>query len=368
MHTRKIRLRIRLKSRPVFMLVALLSVFMCTGCGKMSEAEGRKGAPGEPPVAVEGLTVSSGYLVPEIRGSGVVKGRNEAWVVSEVSGLVQQVNYSLGDRVPKGYTLLSVDASLAEKGRSLARQRYRTAKLEYEAAERANKGGSMSALEFSRIADRMLAAEASRGTAEKAYDNCFLTAPFDGVVALRDEKIGIGTYLSPGMRIVRIVDDSSFRTEISIGEGQVLLIREGAPALITSRDGAEYAGKVAAVSAGSARGTGSYIVVVEWASRADELLRSGMTVDVAIEASGAEPRVIIPSSAVRMRGERAYVFVAKDGRAFSREVLAGSTLGGRLEVLKGLEDGEILISSGLASLSEGRDVNVTLMGSTGDSQ
>ncbi len=350
----------------VLLLLTVLLLGVWTGCGRDNSADAGGAASKEVlPIAVEALEVSSGFLVPEIRSSGVVEGIKDAWVVSEVSGLVEQVNYSLGDRVPAGFMLLAVDSSLARKNRDLAKQRYLTAKLEYSAAEKAKNSGSMSLLDFSRTTDRLLAAEAAWTGAEKAYANCFLKAPFAGVVALRDKNIGIGTLLNPGVRVARIVDDSSFQTEIGVGEGQVLLVREGDNARITSRDGEVYEGSVRAVSAGSEGKTGSYTVVVAWEADPERILRPGMTVDVAVDVTGEEERVILPSSVIRMRGDRHYVFVEKDGWAASREIFIGSSLGGRVEVLKGLQNGEIVISSGLASLSEGARVKVTPMGQTG---
>ena len=44
----------------------------------------------------------------------------------------------------------------------------------------------------------------------------------------------------------------------------------------------------------------------------------------------------------------------------------GSRLGERVEVIAGLEEGERILTSGLASLTPGASVNVTLIGSSED--
>jgi membrane fusion protein (multidrug efflux system) len=162
------------------------------------------------------------------------------------------------------------------------------------------------------------------------------------------------------------VDDSAFRTEISVGEGQVLLIDEGSAAAVSGNDGVVRAGRVAAVSAGSDGSSGSYTVVVEWVPEEGDRLKSGMSVDVTIEINGKDSRVIIPASAMRLRGGNYYVFVEKDGIAEAREITTGSRLGDRVEVISGLEDGEILLTSGLASLTPGIPVTVTVVGESGD--
>ncbi len=317
-------------------------------------------------IAVEAMNVTSSLLVNEIRGAGLAEGIREAWIVSETEGLVTDVRFTLGDRVAAGQVLLTVDGGLAQRNRDLAEQQYKTASLEYEAAQKASNSGSMSTLQFSQITDRLLAAEASRAAAADAYDNTFLRSPFEGVVALRDRSLGIGTLLTRGIRAARIVDDSSFRTEIGVGEGQVLLVKDGVEAQITGNDGVTRSGRVAAVSAGSDAGSGSYTVVVEWEPEDGDRLRSGMSVNVAVKVDGEEPKVIIPASAIRLRGGEEYVFIARDNVAQVKKIVSGSRLGDRVEVLQGLNDGELLVTSGLASVTPDSPLTVSVIGNSGD--
>jgi membrane fusion protein (multidrug efflux system) len=317
-------------------------------------------------IAVEGMAVTKSLLVNEIRGSGISEGVREAWVVSETEGLIRAVRFSLGDRVRQGQILATVDAELALRNRDLAVQQYNTAKLEFEAAEKSRQNGSISQLQYSQITDRLYAADAGRAAAMDNYENTILKAPFDGAVASRDRTIVIGNYLARGIRVARIIDDTSFRAEISVGEGQVLLIGEGSAAKILGNDGRTRNGRVSAVSAGSESRSGSYTVVVQWNPEKNDRLRSGMSVDVVIGIEGTDAAVVIPASSVRGRSGKDYVFVDEDGTAVLKEVKLGSRLGDRVEVFSGLEVGETLITSGISSLSSGIPVGVTLVGNSGD--
>jgi membrane fusion protein (multidrug efflux system) len=317
-------------------------------------------------LAVEGMAVTRSLLVNEIRGAGVAEGIREAWVVSETDGLIRDVNFSLGDRVSDGALLVKADDNLAVRNRDLASQQYETAYLEYQAAERSRESGSISQLQYSQVTDRLLAADAARAAALDNYENTVLRAPFAGAIASKDRSVGIGNYLARGIRVARIVDDSEFRTEISVGEGQVLLIQDGSDAGVTGNDGVTRSGTVAAVSAGSDGSTGSYSVVIEWIPDESDRLKSGMSVDVTIPIDGDGAHVIIPASAMRVRNGEKYVFVEKDGFAEAREITTGSRLGDRVEVLRGLDEGQTVLTSGMASLTPGIPVTVTLVGRSGD--
>ena len=315
-------------------------------------------------VAVEGMNAAQGRLVEEILGAGTAEGIREAWVVSETEGLIRSVLFNLGDNVSEGQILLTVDSDLPERNRDLAEQRYATASLEFKAAEKSRDNGSISELQYSRTADALLAAESAREEAREAYKKTRLTAPFSGAVAARSADIGIGNYLVRGIRVVKIVDDSAFRTVIGVGEGQVLLIREGFAAYITGNDGITRVGSVSAVSAGSDDATGSFAVVVEWIPRPDDALKSGMSVRVAVEATEMPERIIVPAYAIFQRGGAEFVYIESGGKAELREIRTGSRLGERVEVLEGLQEGEIVLTSGLASLAQGIPVKVTMVGKT----
>ena len=91
-----------------------------------------------------------------------------------------------------------------------------------------------------------------------------------------------------------------------------------------------------------------------------------MSVDVALTVEGEQEEIIIPVSSIRLRGGEQWVFVAADGRAEARKIRTGSRLGERIEVLQGLEPDDVLITSGLASLTPEAPVTVTLIGNSGD--
>lgn len=317
-------------------------------------------------IAVEGFAVNTGFLVEEIRSAGVAEGIREAWVISETEGLIQERHFRLGDLVRAGETLLSIDNELAAQNRDLAEGQYETMRLEYLAAEQSKKNGSISALQFSQTADRLLAAKAALSTAIDAYENTYIKAPFAGIVASQSNGLGAGNYLTRGVRVARIVDYSAYRVEVSVGEGEVLQVQEGADVEVTGNDGLTRNGRVNAVSGGSDGSTGSFTVIVEWPPLANDRLKSGMSVDVAIQVGGGIEHIIAPASAIRVRGGEHFVFVDSNGQAESRRIDTGSRLGEWVEVFSGLDAGEVVITSGLASLTPGVPISTTVVGGDGE--
>ena len=315
-------------------------------------------------IAVEGVVVNSGFLVEEIRSAGVTEGIREAWIISETEGLIHELHFRLGDVVKKGEILLTVEGELAAQNRDLAKGQYNTALLEYQAAEQSRESGSISALQFSQIADKYLVAKTALMTASDAYENTFIKAPFAGVVASKERGLDVGNHITRGIRIAQIVDYSAYQAEVSVGEGQILLVQEGASAKVTGNDGLTRIGRVNAVSAGSNNSTGSFTVIVEWEPLENDTLKSGMSVDVAIETIGEIEHIIAPANAIRIRNGEEFVYIDSDGIAEPRRIDTGSRLGERVEIFTGLESGNIVITSGLASLTPGALIATTIVGGT----
>ena len=76
---------------------------------------------------------------------------------------------------------------------------------------------------------------------------------------------------------------------------------------------------------------------------ANRLLKPGMFATVTIDAKGvqAEKAILLPEEAVFLDGSRNYVFIQTAPEKFEiREIAVGRTLGNRLEVIRGLKQGD----------------------------
>jgi membrane fusion protein (multidrug efflux system) len=217
---------------------------------------------------------------------------------------------------------------------------------------------------MSQAQDGLFLAENAFVNADEAYKDTFLRAPFAGAVAVKDASLGVGDYLARGVRVARIINDSAFTMQLSVGERHVGLLRPGLPAVVETSAG-RMEGMVQAVAAGSNEATGSFGVIVTWPNPGDGSLKAGMSARVTIDTSDAEETIVIPASSVLYRGGAPVVFVEEDGKSVPRPVTLGERLGDRQQVLSGLTPGEILIISGLASLAPDYPVTATLVGDSG---
>jgi membrane fusion protein (multidrug efflux system) len=91
---------------------------------------------------------------------------------------------------------------------------------------------------------------------------------------------------------------------------------------------------------------------------ADLLLKPGMLVTASLRV---EPRISlsIPERALVPIGSKAFVFIIAEEKAKRVEITTGRRKPGYLEVLKGLEENQLVVADGLVGLQDGMAVKIT---------
>lgn len=353
-------------------ILLIIFVLILFSCNKDSEATSSATwrDPGEiPPIAVEVLEVTRGKLINYVESSGTISGVKEAWIVTESQGEVKNKSVNLGNRVSKGESLIAIDRELQELNLELAYEQLLKSTADFEANSTAYKNGNISKSVYDQFRIAYLQSQTNYKLRSLELDKTTIKAPFDGEVALIDPSVVEGNYLSPGTRVIRIVDLSSYKIELSLGERQVALIEKGADVHIeVDAPGEElkFIGRVDAIGSGSDPTTGSFPVIITWDSNGTTGLKSGMTGRVKIATKDSLLTTLIPSTAIIQRDRVKGVFVDENGIAKMTPIEISESFGGMVVVKSGLPLGEKILISGLSSIGDGYKIVPTLTGETGE--
>jgi Cu(I)/Ag(I) efflux system membrane fusion protein len=172
-----------------------------------------------------------------------------------------------------------------------------------------------------------------------------LRAPFDGVVL--EKMVVAGQAVMPGMKLYRLADLSTVWIEGEVFEQDLALIKAGAPVRV----------EVAAYPGRAFQGRVSFVwPVVEAESRTARVrvalanpggaLKPGMYATLFFDAVVGTDVLNLPAEAVVMTGERNLVFVVDSGGVLvPREVTLGPRAGDRVEIVRGVEEGERVVAS-----------------------
>jgi HlyD family secretion protein len=209
------------------------------------------------------------------------------------------------------------------------------------------------------------AAEAQRKVIEAQIEDVDLKlartevkAPFAGTVVEKNAMVGSIASAS-GKPIFVLVRDGLLELRADVAEQDVMRLREGQPAALrVTGINRLLTGKVRLVepTVNASTRLGRVRIAVEEQAE----VRWGMFVDADITAEQRQA-IVIPLSAVGMRDGRAFVLKLGDDRVAETEVKLGSREGGNVEIVSGLEAGDVVVAKAGAFVRDGDRINPVLV-------
>jgi RND family efflux transporter MFP subunit len=351
------------------MLPALLLMVSAASCGREAPpAEVPNDAEIAVPVAAE--RARRGSLRAIIRTTGVVTpapGSEFIAAATEPARIVE-IPPAEGDRVARGDLLVRFDlpgaaAEAARHEADIARAQalLENARVAQSRARELVERGIISRQEMGN-ADRDVAsaqadvarAEAARRTSDAAAARAIIRAPFAGVVAQRlhnpgDVVQGIAT--DP---ILRLVDPDRLEVTAPIPAADATRVLPGAAARVTSVP--EPIRLIVASRPVSGTGGGDPVARLTFAP--GSAMAVDTRIDIEIEGEEHVDAVLVPADAIVRTGNQAVVLVAAGERAERRIVTTGLSDADSVEIVSGVEAGELVITRGQAGLADGAAISV----------
>ena len=173
-----------------------------------------------------------------------------------------------------------------------------------------------------------------------------ITAPFNGVLGYR----GItGDILGSDNSIIITLDDNSIiYSDLKIPEIFAAFIKKDLPikAKFSGNKNKTYSGKVYAVSSRINAETRSLLTRVIIENENSELI-PGSLLEVVINYNERNS-LAIPDTSMMVEGSKTYVYkVSKDNITNKTEIEIGIRVGGFIEIISGLNEGETIVAEGL---------------------
>lgn len=350
--------------------------------------KGRRGRRGRP-VFVEVDEVKRVALTQTVPVLGRMVPRQTGVVAARIAAPVARMNVQVGDRVATGDVLAvlvsdalhwqrelragevaeyrgaltSAKAKLAQatnelrrikdlrKSAAFSRSRFEDQQREVENLE----GESVKATA------RLRQVQANLKLAEIDLRNATVRAPYPGVVTKRHTVSG--AYLGVGAPVVTLVNDEDLEIEADVPSTRLGGLTPGAVLDVELEDSSRHKAVVRAVvpdenplartravrltpSFGGSGGQGTGVIA------------ANQTVVLQVPIGAAREAVSIHKDAIVQRGGGSAAYVVENGTALLRRVRLGEAIGGRFEVLEGVNPGDMAVVRGNERLRPGQRVRV----------
>lgn len=199
-------------------------------------------------------------------------------------------------------------------------------------------------LKYMDVSDEQIAGIRDAKQVEKTLT---IHSPAEGIVT---EKTALeGMYVMPGMRLYTVADLSRIWVYVDIYEYQLPWLYAGQAARMTLPyvTGREFMGRVVYIYPYLEPQTRVIKVRLEF-ENPDLELKPGMYANIKLESELSRDALLIPREAYIDSGERKVAFVDRgDGKFEPRDIQTGvEAEDGMVEVLHGLDEGEVVVTSG----------------------
>lgn len=311
------------------------------------------------PVTVQNMgirttTVKRGPLVKTIRTLGRVDYDEQlvTFVDTKFSGWIEKLDVDeTGQHVDKGQVLFAVYSpelyAAQQEYLSAVQNLPRLEASEFAPArEEAAKlvEAAVTKLKYYDVSDEQIETLRDTGKIEKRLA---IHSPATGIVT---EKMALeGMYVKPGMRLYTIADLTRVWVYVDVYEYQLPWIRVGQDATMTLPyiPGQRFAGQVVYIYPFLEKQTRVIKVRLEFENPALQL-KPGMYANVKLESQLQRGALLIPRESYIDSGTRQVAFVDRgNGKFMPRDIQVGvHAENGMVEVLDGLDEGEVVVTSG----------------------
>jgi len=333
---------------------------------KIAELEAKVGS-GKSNAAANAVPVSVVSVQPEdFRSYLEVQGRADfdqnANVSARAAGTITNIRVQRGDRVSKGQILATLDAAVLESGIAELRTRLDLARVLFEKQDRLWKQEIGTEVQYLQAKNNYQALQRNLATQLQQRDLYNVRAPFAGTVD--DVPAKVGELASPGVPVVRILSGSTGKIVADVSEAYANSIKAGDKALVSIPDlGKEnMPSTVRTVSRIINPTSRTFTVELHLNGKEAAQLRPNMVAAVRIQNYNRANTTVLPVDLVQKDEQNSYVLIVndKDGKktAAKRVIQTGQTYNGKVEVLKGLQPGDQVISAGYQTLNEGQVVTL----------
>jgi membrane fusion protein (multidrug efflux system) len=319
------------------------------GAGRPGGFGGGFGQNQPPLVAV--TRVKRDQLFDAVEALGTTQANESVMITAKVTDTVRRVNFEDGDFVEAGSVLVELtnqeEQALLDEARANLDDALNQLRRQEDIAARGL--GAASDLDLAK--SRAAAQEARLNSIVARLKDRLIQAPFSGLLGFR--QVSPGTLVSPNTPITSIDDISQIKLDFTVPETFLGSMIEGSRVIAksVSYPGRSFEGDVRTVGSRIDPVTRAVTVRAHIANP-DRALRPGMLLTVEVLTSQHEA-LVVPEGSVFQIQNRAYVYALDGNVAQQRQIEVGGRRFGVVEVLSGLQEGDLIVTEGIVKLRDG---------------
>lgn len=343
-----------MKLLPALALCALTTLAACKK-PDATKAAGPQAMPATQVVAIEARRES---VAESLSLVGTLAANEWVEIKAELEATVVEIGFDEGKPVTKGQLLFRLDESKLTTALAEAEVNLKLSKVNYDRAQQLLRDKTISQQEFDQLASRYESMQAAIAVRQRELKDTKIHAPFAGVMGAR--SVSSGQVIKKDTVLGMLVDLDPVKVEVNVPERFLSLLKldQTIELRVAAFAGRKFKGLVYFIAPQVDTNTRTALVKAKIAN-ADFALKPGMFANLDLTLQLRADAVIVPEPAIMVNADRAMLYIVdKDSNAQLRPVKLGVRQAGVVEILEGVEAGQLVIVEGTQKVRPGSKVKL----------
>lgn len=293
-----------------------------------------------------------------IQVQGMVDAKNSILVTPKTPGVVTAVLVKEGDYVNEGAPIARVDDSILKETVEELKTQLTLATTLYEKQKALWDQNIGTEIQYLQTKNNKEALEKKLATLNTQLSQSVITAPISGTVDQVNVKVG--EMAQPGFGVVRLVNLSNLKVSAKIADSYVATVKKGNEVLVKFPDlQKEFTARVSFVSTTVDPLTRTFTIEANLPQTRD--LKPNMVAYLQINDQTRKDAIVVDQNLVQNTENGNIIFVATtrngDTIAEARTVETGINYDGKIEILNGLNAGDLIITQGYQEVVDGQVIS-----------
>ncbi len=318
--------------------------------GTAGEASGDKRLP------VETIVVRPEMVQDRILATGTIIADEEVEIRSEISGKIVSIAFKEGTRVRRGDLLVKIDDSELQAQAFKMDSQQKLAQDKESRRRQLRDKQNISPEDYEVALNELNAIRGEVQLIQARILKTELRAPFDGIIGLR--YVSEGSYVSPQTRIASLQRTSALKIDFSVPERYAGMVKPGQTIYFhVAGSDARATGTIYAVEPKIDPSTRTVLIRAR-APNPEGRLAPGAFAEVELVLREIPDAVMIPTEALIPDIEGHKVFIVEGGIAGVRRVEIGIRTEKDVQIVKGLQAADTVITTGILQVVPGAPVRI----------
>jgi len=324
------------KRTTVIFSLCWLALAFLGGCSNGQEQAGAK-APVD--MSAHVATLATVNLPQYYHTSGVVSSDHQVSISSRLSGYIRSIKVRAGDRVKAGQLLFAVDAVDTRQAYAQAKADLADAAIDMKRYSSLLTQHAVSRQQYDKVHLRYVVTQSRAAQAKNLLQYAEVRSPVNGIVV--EKHVSNGDLAMPGQPLLVLDDPSGLLVETYVSEQFIAGMHENdAVRIFIPGMGKTIDAHIRQIVKAAGRLSHQFLIKAALAPASG--VYPGMFAEVNFSI-GKRKAILVPAAALLNRFGLAGIYVMdKQGMAHYRQLRRGKHVGANVEVLAGLQAGDVI--------------------------